>query len=83
MVCFGCGMYAHREEACSLESNEASAAPENVEANGENIPTRDCMSHEMREDNLISLEIMELYGPWMLATRTTRKKILGHSHQQS
>ncbi|CAL1397560.1 unnamed protein product [Linum trigynum] len=61
-VCFGCGCYGHLEDSCPLAHSP--------EANPEE---RTKTTQEAGQEQKIRPEILEDFGPWMLATRVKRK----------
>ncbi|CAL1366078.1 unnamed protein product [Linum trigynum] len=61
-VCFGCGHYGHVEDSCPQGSQRETSSPED----------RMKASSKPAEPE-IRPEILEDFGPWMLATRNRRK----------
>ncbi|CAL1413594.1 unnamed protein product [Linum trigynum] len=61
-VCFKCGRYGHLEDGCTQSDSMGSNPEEKVP-----LTTSPPQKQEIRP------EILEDFGPWMLATRTRRK----------
>ena len=78
LICFNCGKYGHRKEACPFEVHwgvgdqggrgDGSVGEESA------TPTKD---QKQREEPIIKPEVTEDYGPWMMALRRLRR-----SHQR-
>ena len=72
LVCFGCGMYGHRKDTCPLENKETTAMPEENQANSSDKNQEDRCDNQAAEcAQLFNPEIVEEFGPWMLAKRRT------------
>ena len=76
LVCFGCGMYGHRKETCPSEILET------IVLTVQDPPIRDDEGRESDSiitgetegrDKAIHPEIVEDFGPWMLAKRRIRR----------
>ncbi|CAL1372693.1 unnamed protein product [Linum trigynum] len=63
-VCYECGHHGHLESSCPSSASMANATPEHKTVD-EGIQM---VSHEIRP------EVLEDYGPWMIATRAKRNK---------
>ncbi|CAL1392335.1 unnamed protein product [Linum trigynum] len=61
-VCFGCGCYGHFEYSCPLVHPPEATPEEKTKA-----------TQETHQEQKIRPEILEDFGPWMLATRAKRR----------
>ena len=75
LVCFNCGVYGHRKENCQKLVN--AFVPEVMVEKGDNgdIPAAENNGGEKGQsrEEVVNPEIMENFGPWMLAARKSRR----------
>ena len=73
-MCFGYGMYGHRKDTCPMERGDSTVAPEKLEENSVDGILAIQVNNQIRKEEIkINPEILENYGPWMLASRRPRR----------
>ena len=74
LICFGCGKYGHRKDACPLETHNNGVEQELPNGDSAGEDTRSLARNQERKDEPIcNPKIMEDYGSWMLDLRRSRK----------
>lgn len=78
LVCFECGVYGHKKEACHVRKGDKQTDKENQlmesKRQEESVSGQVGGSTKGRESNQETQEQTEPYGPWMLVPKRTRKK---------
>ena len=76
LICFECGMYGHRREAClSKPSTDQTTATDQEATDATGVQaTNDRVDEQgMIKGSAINPEILDKYGPWMLAQKRVRR----------
>ena len=69
-----CGMFGHRKENCHIERKDSPAVPEcGGEGSGEGAQPVKTNYQIRKEEIRTNPEILEDFGPWMLAARRSRR----------
>ena len=68
MVCFECGRYGHRKEGClDLMQQLVNGEETCKEEDNETTANEHRQEKPRMEESLVNPEVLENYGPWMLA----------------
>ena len=71
LVCFHCGVYGHRKDNCPMLGQSFVLEERTEKGDNGDIPTADTNGGEKGQiwEEIVNPEIMENFGPWMLAAR--------------
>ena len=75
LVCFHCGVYGHRKDNCPMLGQSFVLEERTEKGDNGDIPAVDTNGEEKGQirEEIINPEIMENFGPWMLAARKFRR----------
>ena len=76
LVCFGCGMYSHRKETCPSEilaTTVLTMLEPQIRDDEGRVSDRIITGETEGGDEGINPEIVEDFGPWMLAQRRIQR----------